>query len=286
MDIERNVPQQEVDDALEMLGAGYEPRKIVQEISGFYPMFEVLLKRYNDVITPAVFGVAWRYCQMPDGVCKASLRTIAGILNISEATVMRRMDDLCTDGYLIDITPDLRNVPHTYVDAGLVVMKSSLGVVETVSHRNRTVSQRKATVSGSQLIKDSNKESNKHNEEDAKLAAQIETVKTLYEQNIGAATPLLMQLIRNAVLTYPFDWFVPAFETTVKSAKHRSWAFTETVLQGWKDHGYGWKPQDEKQSKGKSNANTPRSNPQPEYSAADLAIAARIVEQRAADGLL
>jgi hypothetical protein len=145
-----------------------DPREVIQEVSGFYPMFEQLLKQYNDPITPAVFGVAWRYCQMKDGVCKASLRKIADILNVSEATVMRRLEALCNDGYLIDTTPDARNIPHIYADAGRVIMKSALGVVETVSHRNttesvsrrnKTVSQGNATVSESQLIKDSKKDS-------------------------------------------------------------------------------------------------------------------------------
>jgi DNA-binding Lrp family transcriptional regulator len=163
--------QEEVTEAMAMLGQGYvhEPRQIVQEISGFYPLFEVLLERYKDLITPAVFGVAWRYCQMSDGVCKASLRKIAQVLNVDEVTVMRRLKILCDDGYLIDTTPDLRNKPHVYVDAGFVVMKNTLGVTaETASHRkatasqgNSTVSPRKATVSHSQLIKDSNKDSNK-----------------------------------------------------------------------------------------------------------------------------
>ena len=143
-----------------------DPRQIIQEISGFYPLFEALVSSYNDLITPAVFGVVWRFCQMPDGVCRASLRKIAGILNVDEVTVMRRLKTLCDDGYLIDTTPDLRNSPHVYVDAGRVVMKNSLGVSsETVSHRSKSVSHRNATVSKSQLIKDTNKESNKAKKE-------------------------------------------------------------------------------------------------------------------------
>lgn len=158
----------ESQEALEMLGKGYvyEPRKIIQEISGFYPLFEVLLDRYGDLITPAVFGVAWRFCQMEDGVCKASLRTMAGILNISEATVMRRLEILCAGGYLKDLTPDLKHKPHIYADTGKVVMRSALGTVESVSQgntsvsgRNRSVSRRNRSVSQSQLNKDLNKDS-------------------------------------------------------------------------------------------------------------------------------
>jgi len=243
-----------------------EPRKIVQEISGFYPLFEALLGFYKDEITPAVFGVAWRYCQMEDGVCRASLRTIAGILNISEATAMRRMETLCNDGYLIDTTPDARNIPHIYVDAGKVIMKSALGAVETVSHRNRSkstvshrnasVSQGNTTVSQSQLIKDSIKDSIKESddEETKAIEARTQTIKGLYEQNIGAATPLLMSMFRNAAITFPAEWYQPAFEATVKSAKHRSWSFTEAVLQGWKDHGFGWKPGNLARSNGTKSA--------------------------------
>lgn len=177
-----------------------DTREIIQEVSGFYPLFEELLKQYDDLITPAVFGVAWRYCQMKDGVCRASLRTIADILNISEATVMRRLEALCNDGYLIDTTPDARNTPHVYADAGRVIMKSHLGVVETVSHRNTTksasrrnttVSQGNETVSESQLIKDSIKDSNKE---------RLEFLKTLgLDWLIAAGQEVTQDVIDKAV---------------------------------------------------------------------------------------
>lgn len=219
-------------------------REIVQEVSGFYPLFEELLKNYDDLITPAVFGVAWRYCQMKDGVCKASLRTIADILNISEATVMRRMEILCNDGYLIDTTPDARNVPHVYADAGRVVMKSHLGVVETVSHRNSTqtarktvsprnesVSQGNATVSGSQLIKDSNKESNKEKEEEGR-----NPLFSFYENKIGAITPLMADAIEKAEKVYTPKWVADAIELASQNGA-RHWNYCEKVLDRWKREG-------------------------------------------------
>ncbi len=134
-------------------------REIVQEVSGFVPVFEALLEKYADHITALVFGRRWQYCRMEDGVCRASLETIANDLKVSKATVMRHTDLLVADGYLIDLTPDLRNVPHSYADAGKIIMKSQL--TATVSQRNSSVSQRNATVSESHLIKDLNKDSNK-----------------------------------------------------------------------------------------------------------------------------
>jgi len=99
-------------------------------------------------------------------------------------------------------------------------------------------------------------------DEDAKaIEDRTKTIKELYEQNIGASTPLLMSMFRNAAITYPADWYQPAFEATVKSAKHRSWSFTEAVLQGWKDHGFGWKP-GKSEGNGANHANR-KSNSQP-----------------------
>ena len=101
-------------------------KQIVTEVSGFYPLFEVLIEHYGNIITPGVFGIAWRYCQMPDGVCKASLRTIAERIGLDDVTVMRHLKVLCDDDYLKDLTPGLRNKPHVYADTGRVGMISKL----------------------------------------------------------------------------------------------------------------------------------------------------------------
>lgn len=147
-----------ITEAMELLWIA-EPRKIVQEVSGFVPVFEAILEKYDDHITALVFGRRWQYCRMKDGVCTASLDRIAKDLKISSATVMRHTEKLVEGGYLIDLTPDLRNVPHSYADAGLVVMKSQL--TATVSQGNKSISQRNATVSESQLIKDSIRQNKK-----------------------------------------------------------------------------------------------------------------------------
>ena len=145
-------------EAMDLLAGTLEPRQVIQEISGFVPVFDVLLKKYQDPLTALVFGRRWQYCRMSDGVCRASLDTLADDLGISKATVMRHTEKLVEDGFLIDLTPDIRNVPHVYADAGLIVMKSQFSASvsqgnATVSQRNATVSQRNKSVSESQLIK-------------------------------------------------------------------------------------------------------------------------------------
>jgi DnaD/phage-associated family protein len=216
-----------------------DSREIIQEVSGFYPLFEALLKHYKDLQAPAVFGVVWRYCQMEDGVCKASLRTIADILDIDEVTVMRRLKVLCDDGFLIDTTPDLRNKPHVYADAGLVVMKSNIGVVESASHRNATASHRNtsashrnATVSESQLIKDSNKDLNKElNREEER-----NPLFSFYENKVGFLTPLMADAIEKAEKDYSAMWVTEAIEVAAKNGA-RSWNYCAAVLDRWKHEG-------------------------------------------------
>jgi DnaD/phage-associated family protein len=227
--------EQEVQEALEMLGKGHshEPRKIIQEISGFYPLFEVLLERYGDLITPSVFGVVWRFCQMKDGVCKASLRKMAEILNVDAATFMRRLQVLCDDGYLIDTTPDARNKPHIYADTGMVVMTSNTGVrVETVAHRNSsakaTVAHNNKTVAHSQLIKDSIKGF----DEDEALAS----ISKAYESEIGPLTPMIADDLKDAAKTYPLQWALDAIHEAAVQNK-RGWKYCLAILERWKRQG-------------------------------------------------
>ncbi len=52
------------------------PRQILTEVSGFTPVFDVIVDVYQDKIRALVFGAIWRFCQMEDKVCKASLEKI------------------------------------------------------------------------------------------------------------------------------------------------------------------------------------------------------------------
>ena len=101
-------------------------KTVLADVEGFTPLIDMLIEQYNGIITAAVFGRVWRYCQGAYGACSASLQTIADELGLSYATVLRHVKVLCDDGYLEDTTPDLRNRPHTYTDTGKVGLQVSL----------------------------------------------------------------------------------------------------------------------------------------------------------------
>jgi len=58
----------------------------------------------------------------------------------------------------------------------------------------------------------------------------------LYEENIGALTPLLSDMLREAEKTYPGMWFEEAFEIAV-SRNIRNWKYVEAILARWKENG-------------------------------------------------
>ena len=60
---------------------------------------------------------------------------------------------------------------------------------------------------------------------------------TLYEQNIGALTPLIADMLREAEKDYPSAWFEEAFEIAV-AKNARNWKYVEAVLKRWKEKGY------------------------------------------------
>lgn len=58
----------------------------------------------------------------------------------------------------------------------------------------------------------------------------------LYEENIGALTPLLADMLREAEKNYPSAWFEEAIEIAV-SRNIRNWKYVEAILARWKENG-------------------------------------------------
>lgn len=58
----------------------------------------------------------------------------------------------------------------------------------------------------------------------------------LYEENIGALTPLLSDMLKEAEKEYPGMWFEEAFEIAV-SRNVRNWKYIEAILRRWKENG-------------------------------------------------
>jgi hypothetical protein len=106
-------------------------KTILSELDGFTPVIDCLVQEYG-LVTAAVFGRIWRFCQMKDGVCNAPLEKVSEGIGLDKATIMRHAKKLVEGGYLVDLTPDLKNHPHTYADTGKVTISSQI----SVAHRN------------------------------------------------------------------------------------------------------------------------------------------------------
>jgi DNA replication protein len=61
---------------------------------------------------------------------------------------------------------------------------------------------------------------------------------TLYEQNIGAMTPMLAEILRDAEKEYPADWVEEAIRLAVEH-NARSWKYVAAILERWKKEGRG-----------------------------------------------
>jgi DnaD/phage-associated family protein len=70
----------------------------------------------------------------------------------------------------------------------------------------------------------------------APIAARKSNIFKLYEENIGALTPLLSDMLREAEKNYPAVWFEEAFEIAV-SRNIRNWKYVEAILARWKEKG-------------------------------------------------
>ncbi len=73
-----------------------------------------LVEKYG-VMVAAVGGQIWSYCQMREGVCRASETRLAEELKLSRRTVSRAIRILIEGGYVIDLTPSLLHRPHRYI---------------------------------------------------------------------------------------------------------------------------------------------------------------------------
>jgi DnaD/phage-associated family protein len=71
----------------------------------------------------------------------------------------------------------------------------------------------------------------------------------LYEENIGPLTPLIADMLKEAEVFYPAEWFEEAFTIAVKNNK-RNWRYVEAILKRWKEEGKNGKK--DQQNPGKS----------------------------------
>ena len=128
-------------------------KTILGLVDGWTPCIDVLVDDYG-IITAAVFGRVWRYCQGERGLCDASLETVAKETRLAYRTILRHVKLMVKDGYLEDLDPGVRYRPHRYRDTGKVHVTINLkaGLSEsqirsvTESHIGMTESQLKKEV--------------------------------------------------------------------------------------------------------------------------------------------
>jgi len=194
-------------------------RTVLAQVEGFTPVIDRVVKDTGSHMTALVFGRMWRFCQMKDGVCNASLEKIAESLGISRTTVMTHAKKLVEAGYLEDRSPDLRNHPHTYADTG----KASLhiGVSAGVD-----VNLLDTSVNLTHLKIDSKKEL-------TTTSISKEVFRT-YQSEIGVITPHISNLIGLWLddPTCPSEWIIDVMKIAADNNK-RNWAYCEAILKRW-----------------------------------------------------
>lgn len=78
---------------------------------------------------------------------------------------------------------------------------------------------------------------------DKEKQARISLFSKLYESNIGPLTPTVADMIGYVVDDFPkIEWYKKAFEIAIEN-NVRKLAYVRSVLQGWKDNYFGWKPE-------------------------------------------
>jgi hypothetical protein len=112
-------------------------KTILAEVEGFTPLLDGMVQEMG-LITAAVFGKVWRYCQMKDGLCNAAQERMAGELKITRVSMNMHIGKLVEAGYLEDLTPGHIGIPHQYKDTGKAGLSNKLtgytGVVNEIDN--------------------------------------------------------------------------------------------------------------------------------------------------------
>lgn len=103
-------------------------KTILANLDGFTPVIDWMARDFG-TNRALVFGRVWRYCQMRDGVCNASINTLAENTGLDEATIRRHLHELAAGGFLEDLSPGLANHPHTYRDTGKAGLQVSISAL-------------------------------------------------------------------------------------------------------------------------------------------------------------
>jgi len=97
-------------------------KTVLAKVDGFTPCMDVIVNKYG-IVTAAIFGVVWRFCQMKDGVCWASQEKIGSMVGMSRQTANEHLKKL-VDGGFLRVIPASNGDTVQFVDTG----KASLSI--------------------------------------------------------------------------------------------------------------------------------------------------------------
>jgi DnaD/phage-associated family protein len=194
-------------------------KQIEATVSKFTPCPDLLVEKYSHT-TALVWGKVWRYCQMKDGVCKAAIDRLAKELNMSDVTVGKHIQLLEDGKYIKDLTPDVRNKPHEYIDTGKLKLRITIFMEEEEGTKKFGTEKL-----GSDYQKTWHEES-----------TTTTSLFSAYENNIGPITTMVADSLQDAEKTYPLQWITDAIKLAVENNK-RNWRYCETILKRWQADG-------------------------------------------------
>jgi DNA replication protein len=73
-------------------------------------------------------------------------------------------------------------------------------------------------------------------QKEIQLAEARPNIFTLYEQHIGALTPMISEMLQEAERAYPAGWIEDAFRAAVRNNVRR-WNYIEAILKRWHEEG-------------------------------------------------
>lgn len=202
-------------------------KTILANVDGFTPVIDGMIPEVG-AMTALIFGKAWRYCQMADGVCKAAQDRIADELGLSRATINTHFAKLVEFEYLEDLTPDLLGFPHEYRDTG----KANLSISFTGGVKNIDRGCQNSLQGGVKNI-DTKKVLKKEKEKEEEQAQVFRA----YSSEIGMITPMIADSINEWIKDgFPVKWMCDAIHEAALQNK-RNWKYCEAIIKRWDAQG-------------------------------------------------
>lgn len=214
--------------------------------SRFIPTSYELTKKYG-ALAARVYGQVWLYEGGSDGVCRATIERIARDLDASYSVVQRALSALCSDGYLLDLTPGVRNKPHAYkttskleeettqykLPSARYFLPTSLPIhsVKSTDEEKREIEERESRSSNTEEQRPAGKELTG---DESNVLGRLETAlgyKIVWKQNRSKHAKFLLAEESNGYSVEEFTKNLPD-ERRAKVAR-----FEEDLPEDWKRYG-------------------------------------------------